>query len=93
MYEFFVGTATTDAYAFARAGSDVIAGHAFAEDGDGAPANGWTDANAVSVTLGGTAQATGGSVGDRVYFKDVSSALWSCTCLLTQGGTEATPFA
>ena len=68
-------------------------GLSLADDGDGAPANGWALATAVSVTLGGTGQATGGSVGDRITFIDVASGVWSCVVLCTQSGTEATPFA
>jgi hypothetical protein len=92
-YEFVILTATTDAYTWTCEGDGVIAGHALADDGDGEPANGWTDANATVITLGGTAQATGGSIGDRVILTDIGADLWQASLFLTQGGTEATPFS
>ena len=93
VYEFVILTDTTDLYAFARTGNDIIAGHALADDGDGEPANGWSSKTATSASFGGAAQASGGSKGDRIIFKDVAADTWQCSAFLTNGGTEATPFA
>lgn len=93
VYEFVILTDTTDLYAFLVTGNDTIAGHALADDGDGEPANGWSSKTATAVNLGGAAQASGGSKGDRIVFKDVAADLWQCSAFLTNGGTEATPFA
>jgi len=94
LYRFVIATATADAYAIASA--DAVncnfAGTAFGFDGDGEPANGWTDADATSLAFGGTAQATGGSIGDRIELIDIATDLWQVTAWITQGGTEATPF-
>lgn len=93
VYTFIVATATTDAYTWTRAGSDTIAGQALCDDGDGEPANGWTASAATVITMGGTAQASGGSVGDKIVLVDYGSATWQATITCTQGGTEVTPFS
>lgn len=94
VFEGIIITATTDAYTLAPVGSDKIAGQVLADDGDGEPANGFSNAGtAVLVSLGGASQATGGSVGDRFVIQDVAAALWQISIWATQGGTEATPFS
>lgn len=92
-YTFYVVTTATDAYTFAAAGSDTICGSAFADDGDGEPANGWAATAATTVTLGGSSNATGGTKGAKIVFVDIAAALWHCSILDAQSGTEATPFS
>jgi len=95
-YEFVILTDTTDLYAIVinpTPGTDVIAGHALADDGDGEPANGWSSKTAVAASFGGASQASGGSRGDRIVVTDVASGIWQLSAWLTNGGTEATPFS
>ncbi|MGH6791253.1 MAG: hypothetical protein ACRECF_00735 [Methyloceanibacter sp.] len=92
-YHFIVGTATTDAYAFAMTGNDTMSGIALMEEDDVGTANSWPCAGCTSITLGGTAQATGGSVGDQVTMIDGAADKWYIHVTGTQGGTDVTPFA
>jgi hypothetical protein len=92
VYTFIVGTtASGGSYTIVRAGSDVIKGTAFGDDGDGEPANGWSTTNATTITMDGSTQ--GGVAGDTVILTDIASAVWAVRAHLTQTGTEATPFS
>jgi len=92
-YEFVFGVATADAYTIAGDDANAdFAGTIVGFDGDGEPANGWTDADATSLSFGGTSQARGGSIGDRVIVTDIAADLWAVSGIIAQGGTEATPF-
>ncbi len=93
VYVFVFGVATADAYTIAGDDTDVdFAGTIVGFDGDGEPANGWYDADATSLSFGGTSQAQGGSVGDRIVLTDIAADLWAVQGVIAQGGTEATPF-
>ncbi len=46
-----------------------------------------------TISLGGTTQATGGSVGDWIRIVDIATNEWFINGMLTQSGTEATPFS
>ncbi len=95
-YEFIVITATADAYlldAF-TIGADLVYGMIAGVD-DEAEFNWGAEAGADnSVVLGGTAQATGGSIGDRIIFTDVAAGIYAVHGQIHHGsGTEANPFA
>lgn len=94
VYKIMVGTTVTsnsDVIKVANA-TDVMAGLALGDDGDGEPANGWaTTSTTDTVTMDGT--TTGGVRGDYVEIADVSSGLFHVRAYLTQGGSEATPFS
>jgi len=94
VYTFVVGVATADAYTITSADETNcdFAGTIVGNDGDGEPGNGWGDADATSLSFGGASQATGGSVGDRIVLTDIATDLWAVSGIITQGGTEATPF-
>ena len=96
VYEFIVGIATTDAYqldAFASTTSGDINGVIVGVDAPGDEFTWGAIGTENAVILGGTAQATGGSVGDRVTLTDILAAKWAASGFINQGGTEATPFA
>lgn len=94
VYEFAVVAATADAYAFdAFTGfDDDIQGVIVGVDAD-AEFTWGAAAGDNAVTLGGTDQATGGSVGDYLKFVDIAAGVWLVTGTIHQGGTEATPFS
>lgn len=95
IYEFFVLTATTDAYTIevATGGGDfngVIQGKADTVTTSERRVAGASDN---TLTLGGTGQATGGSVGDNIRIIDIGTNEWFIDGTITQGGTEASPFS
>jgi len=95
VYEFIVLTATTDGYTIevATGGGDfngVILGKADTVTTAERHAAGATDN---TLTLGGTGQATGGTVGDHIRIIDIATNEWFIEGTITQGGTEATPFS
>lgn len=94
-YEFIVSVATADGYALLAGtnGADfngVIMGQADTVTTAERRAAGATDN---TLTLGGTSQATGGSVGDYIRIIDIATNEWFIEGTISQGGTEATPFS
>lgn len=95
VYEFHVTAATTDAYeisAFDNDAAAIIQGVICGAD-DNAEFTWAAAATDNTVTLGGTAQATGGTIGDYLKFTDIDAGVWHCHGFIHQGGTEATPFS
>lgn len=93
-YEFWVVTATADLYAIISAGSDKVYGCIAGADDPGDEFV-WAAVPGTDnrVKLGGTTQASGGSIGDYIRFTDIGAAKWAVDGHITHGGTEATPFA
>ncbi len=94
-YDFIVTTATTDGYVLdaATGGADfngTILGKADAVATTTEYTAGATDN---TITLGGTAQATGGAVGDHITLIDMGANEWHVRGHIANGGTEATPFS
>lgn len=95
IYEFVVGTLiTSNAYIIASDSNGTIYGVICGADDPGdeftwAAVAGTDD----DVTLGGTNNATGGSLGDTVFFTDIATNKWAVRGFITQSGTEATPFS
>lgn len=93
-YEFIVGTAASGGSYIIKVAdaTDVMAGTAYGDDGDGEPANGWpTAADSDTVTMDGSTK--GGLIGDRFSFVDIALNTWAVLGFMTQGGSEATPFS
>jgi len=94
VYHFVVNTATADAYEISAfdVGDDDVFGVICGVDGDAEFT--WGAASGDNtVTLGGTSQATGGSVGDYLTFIDFAAGKYHVSGFIHQGGTEATPFS
>lgn len=85
-------TPTSNSHIIKVTGNDVMYGQAFGVDGDGEPGNAWATA-ADSDTVNMDSSTQGGEIGDWVVVQDIAADKWSVTAWLTQGGTEATPFA
>lgn len=97
-YEFVIGTAnsSTNNYTIATAPTtDIFQGSVYAgtDNGSGAGLTWPAASNSNKLTLGGTSHATGGSVGDRIRVTDIAAGVWSVEAMVTQGGTEATPYS
>jgi hypothetical protein len=93
VYRAFIGTTTTDAYTFTCAGSDKLHGQAVGADAAAEFIWNAVHGTDTTITLGGSGQETGGTIGDYVYLEDVASGDWFVRISLEHGsGTEATPF-
>lgn len=96
-YRFVIGTVSTTGYVFSSVvGTDLMEGVIFgASTTDSATdaARTWlSGATDDTVTLNGT--TTGGvAIGDWVEFEDISATGWSVRGMVTQSGSEATPFS
>lgn len=93
-YKFYVNTSvTSNSYKIQVANAtDIMAGLAFGDDGDGEPANGWpTTSTSDTITMDGSTQ--GGIKGDCWEIVDIASGLFHVKGFITQSGTEATPFS
>lgn len=96
-YRFIVGAVNTSGYLIKSvAGADHMCGTVLTESsGDSATdaVNSWTaGATDDTITIDGT--TTGGvSIGDWVEVIDIKLNRWAVTGVLTQSGTEATPFS
>lgn len=94
-YRFVVNVVNTSSYVFKSvAGADVMRGHVIGNDGGGVTtpvvwAAGATDD---TVTINGT--TTGGVTrGDWIEFEDIATDGWAVRGIVSQSGTEATPFS
>lgn len=97
-YKFVIGLANSAAngHTIATAPTtDIFQGYALVASDNGSGADfSWPCASDTNkITLGGTSQATGGSVGDTVEIEDIAAGVWACRVTARQGGTEATPFS
>jgi hypothetical protein len=94
-YEFYVITKVTsgshEINAF-EVGADVVNGLIVGVDPPGDEFTWGAQGTENMVSLGGTSNATGGFQGDRVKFVDVKAGLWHASGVITQDGSEATPF-
>lgn len=94
---FVVGTVSTTGYVFSSVvGTDLMEGivlGASTTDSTTDAVNSWlSGATDDTVTLDGT--TTGGAaVGDWLEFEDISATGWAVRGMVTQSGTEATPFS
>lgn len=96
IYEFYVMTTTTDGYelsVFDIDASGVVNGVICGVDDDVEFIWGSAAANN-TITLGGSAQETGGTVGDYIRMVDIAASVYSASGFIHHGtGTEATPFS
>ena len=94
-YTFWLGTTTTsNAYVFSPTGDDTVHGVAILGDSTDGTAHIWTNASGNNtVTLGGTANATGGIKGTYITYRDVAADTWAVEITGDAGGTEASPFS
>lgn len=96
-YRFVVGAVNTSNYLIKSvAGADHMCGTVLSEsstDSATDAVNSWTaGATDDTITLDGT--TTGGvSIGDWIEVTDIKLHVWAVTGVLTQSGTEATPFS
>ncbi len=96
-YRFVVGEVNTSGYLIkAAVGTDLFEGMiigASTTDSQTDAARTWlSGANDDTVTLNGT--TTGGAaIGDWIEFEDLSAVGWFVRGMITQSGTEATPFS
>ncbi len=94
VYKFMVVTATADAYAISAGtnGADFF-GVVCGCSAGGTEFTWNATANNNTLSLGGTSQATGGSVGDYIEIVDIATNKYHARGFITQGGTPATPFS
>lgn len=96
-FRFIVGAVNTSGYLIKSAsGADHMCGTVLSESSSDSATdavNSWTaGATDDTITLDGT--TTGGiSIGDWIEVVDIAAAKWAVTGVLTQSGTEATPFS
>lgn len=96
-YQFVVGAVNTSGYLIKSvAGADHMCGTVLSEsstDSATDAVNSWTaGATDDTITLDGT--TTGGvSIGDWIEVTDIKLHVWAVRGVLTQSGTEATPFS
>lgn len=101
VYKLFVGTTFTGAATVKVASAtDFIRGTAVLFQDAGDTVVGFVTANTGTVAtesdtidLLGTANSTGGIIGEIIELTDVASATWSLRLVSDAGGTEATPFS
>jgi hypothetical protein len=95
-FRFVVGIVnTTNSYIIKVTGNDVMYGNIIGNSTGDTPdlAQPWpTAADSDTVTLDGT--TTGGAaIGDWIEFEDIAADKWAVRGVVTQSGTEATPFS
>lgn len=90
-----IANSSTNVYTIATAPTtDVFKGVIFGGDSTDGTGHAWQVAsNSNKISLGGTAQAQGGSVGDTIYLEDTAAGIWTVMGFVQQGGTEANPFS
>jgi hypothetical protein len=94
-YHFYVGALVTSGSHEINAfeiGADIINGVVCAVDAPGDEFIWGAKGTENMISLGGTDEATGGSVGDYICLTDIAAGVWSAQGFLNQDGTEATPF-
>ena len=95
-YHFYVVTASTsNAYvinAFDSSTTGDINGVIVGVDPPGDEFTWGAQGTENQISLGGTSNATGGFVGDYVKLVDIKAGVWHAHGMITQDGTEATPF-
>ena len=92
--EFVVGTTvTSNSYVIqGNAAGVTMYGNVIAAADGGNTVNGWeAAASADTITLDGS--TTGGIVGDRIVCIDIGTDTWLVFGVLSQTGTEATPYS
>ena len=93
IYKFMVGAVNTSNYVITRAGSDVIKGGLiFASDNASNAVLGFETTSATTITLNGTTSG-GAAVGDTLILEDCASATWCVRGVVTESGSETTPFS
>lgn len=95
-YEFIVEVVNTSNYVIQKNGSDVLYGQINLHDVDATTAANYTMTGTTSndvITLNGT--TTGGQIGDRLLFTDLTAGKWSVQGWLTcpAGSNVATPLS
>ena len=94
-YRFILGaTTTSNAYVISAAGDDLFHGVAAMGDSTDGTAHIWaTSTNTNTITLGGTANATGGMIGTLIELEVMAVDAYRVTILGDAAGTEASPFS
>lgn len=92
-YRFVIGVTitTTSVTTFTRAGSDVIYGQVYQLADGGSTLAAFELPGSTVITLGTSANTTGGTLGDSLEFEDIAAGKWWCVAHTTAAGTEATP--
>jgi len=93
-YKFIVGLTFTGAASIKVVGNDIMKGTAVLfQDGGDAVVGFNTAADSDTIDLLGTANSTGGMIGERIDLIDIAADTWSVRIVSDAGGTEATPFS
>ncbi len=94
-YRIWLGASTTsNAYVISATGNDLFHGVAILGDSTDGTAHIWaTASNTNPITLGGTANATGGTIGTCIELECIAADTYGVRITGDAAGAEATPFS